>query len=84
MKSNFDEKEEQEFLESRIQDINRTIQEDPKQEKYLSYDLGCFEEDLHLLCQQKSLRTANRKIKKFLQVDNLRHLKSSIGKGREA
>ncbi len=61
-------KAECEFLQSRIEDIHRTIYQNPKQEKYLREDLEYFEDELQALNQSRSLRTAQRKIKKYLKL----------------
>ena len=61
-------KAECEFLQSRIEDIHRTIYQDPNSEKYLREDLEYLEDELEALQQSRSLRTAQRKIKKYLKL----------------
>jgi hypothetical protein len=57
--------DEMQELESRIQAICKTMEEDPKQAKYLQEDLHYFEEELQMLRVQenlKSLKQAKRRI----------------------
>lgn len=72
--------EEYEFLRSRIAEIYMTIDNDQRQLKYLLEDLAYLEEELLRIESQKSLRTANRRIKRYLKVDPTVQLKRIIGK----